>query len=87
MKAAKAVADRLYREAFETPRDPRSAEYKHGVLAWLRMKTGQIKTVQEADCYTPGTASSDAFSAGVSEGRSIWDRHQRACAKAAGDTL
>jgi hypothetical protein len=81
-KAAQATktAQALFDEAFNTPRDPRSPEYKVGVLAALRFRLGETKTVVIPPWASgrQGTASEDAFFAGVSEGHSIWRRHQAA---------
>ena len=66
-------SDDLYRMAFAQPRSPRSDAYKSGVLALLQHK------LDDADLfnpYTPGTAESDAWFAGVDEGHFIMRRYE-----------
>jgi hypothetical protein len=58
-------AQRIFDEAFAKPRDPRSAEYKLGVLGTLRIRVDG----EECTCpYRAGTAESDAYWAGAAEG-------------------
>lgn len=60
----------LFNEAFQRPRDPRSPEYKRGVLYILLFKSGAIK---RAPCpFLAGTAEADAWHSGTDEGHSIW---------------
>jgi len=59
-------------------RDPRSDEYKQGVLAALRYRLTQAAIIMP---YTAGTARADAWFAGVDEGHRLWreydaDRHR-----------
>lgn len=59
-------ADAIFAAAFNMPRDPRSPEYKQGVLDALRFRLGEGSTVR---CpYPPESAQSDAYFAGVDEG-------------------
>lgn len=61
----------LMREAFPTSGFPRSQEYREGVRALLERRIyGVNKTVYCS--YKAGTASYDAFYAGVDGGLSIW---------------
>lgn len=61
--------DSLFSAAFNVPRDPRSTEYKAGVLALLRLKCGKADSLE---CpHTPGTAAADAWFSGLSEGHAI----------------
>jgi hypothetical protein len=59
----------LYHEAFSTPRDPRSAEYKAGVRAALAF---HIEGKRIAHLYEAGTAQDDAYHAGIAEGHTAW---------------
>ena len=63
------TAQQLFDEAFGSGREPRSDEYKAGALALLRSRI----------CDTPlrhphplGTVESDAWLAGLAEGREIF---------------
>jgi hypothetical protein len=59
----------IYEEAFDQPRDPRSDEYKEGVIATLSYHiTGQ----KMPRPYAMGTVQADAFYAGVDEGHRLW---------------
>jgi hypothetical protein len=63
-------ATELFEEAFRGPRDPRSDEYKAGVLSCLMFRFGEVDSVT---CpYPLGTASADAYFAGCSEGHTIY---------------
>jgi len=62
-------AQHIFNSAFNRPRDPRSAEYKAGVLAALRYRIEGVKIKQ---VYRPGTASADAFYSGLDEGHRLW---------------
>lgn len=66
-----AQVDTLFRAAFDTPRDPRSAPYKAGVHAALAFR---IDGKGFPHPYQPGTAEDDAYYAGISEGHAIWRR-------------
>jgi len=58
-------AKKIYDEAFAQPRDPRSPEYKLGVLGTLSRRVDG----EECTCpYRAGTAESDAYWAGAAEG-------------------
>ena len=64
--AQKRTAQQLFDEAFSIPRDPRSHEYKMGVLAALKYRLGEITSMQ---CpYRTGTAQADAWYSGTQEG-------------------
>jgi hypothetical protein len=65
-------ATALFNAAFQCPRDPRSPEYKRGVLYILLFKCGAIKRAPNP--YPAGTAQSDAWSAGTYEGHNIWNQ-------------
>jgi len=66
MSNALELAYRLHREAFPAPRDPRSTEYKEGVLAALEFRL--VSTDKPRCPYPPGTASADAWFSGTDEG-------------------
>lgn len=63
------LVDQLFKAAFDRPRDPCSPEYRAGVRAWLNLRANDMPYVCP---FAPGSASSDAFYAGVDEGRCIW---------------
>lgn len=71
-------ATELFDAAFSGPRDPRSKEYKEGVLDALRFRLGESLSIR---CrYEAGTASADAYFAGCDEGH----RLARQCLEHAG---
>ena len=61
----------LFREAFDTVRDPRSEEYRQGVRAALQFRCEGI-TIPAL--YKVGSAQLDAFLAGIDEGHRRWRR-------------
>lgn len=63
-------AKELMDAAFSVAREPRSPEYKAGVLDVLMFRLGEAKTVK---CpFEVGTASADAYFAGGIEGHQIF---------------
>ncbi len=67
------IAGEILRAAFAAPRDPRSPEYKDGVLAALGYRLGESAHVR---CpYPAGTAQADAFFAGTDEGHRLAREH------------
>jgi hypothetical protein len=69
------LVDRLMKEAFDIPRDPRSDAYKLGARELLAHR---ILGVHFRCPYPLGTAEADAFFAGSNEGRTILQLHQEA---------
>jgi hypothetical protein len=70
MSTNEQTVEELFANAFNTPRDPRSPEYKAGVRALLRRKFGLTNSVV---CpYTIGTSQADAFFSGTDEGHRIY---------------
>ena len=64
-----ATADRLYAEAFDRPRSPRSGAYRAGVREALRYRvTGRSQRCP----FAAGTPEADAYYAGCAEGHAIW---------------
>ncbi len=63
----KKTAKELFEAAFSNERDPRSAEYKAGVLAALKFYLGEAATVGPCP-YPLGSAQQDAWLAGTNEG-------------------
>jgi hypothetical protein len=63
------TADEIFMGAFSVPRNLRSAEYKHGVLAALKFR---LEGVKISAPFPEGTAASDAFYSGVDEGHALW---------------
>src|SRR5450830_293427 len=59
----------LMQAAFFNGRTPRSAEYKAGTRAALENRIEQKDIVFS---YEAGTTETDAYFAGIDEGRSIW---------------
>jgi hypothetical protein len=69
-------ADKIYQEAFTSRfREPRSTEYKAGVLAALRDKVSQANGSADRNepPYMPGTTQFDAWVAGYQEGLLLWE--------------
>ena len=73
-------AEELFKEIFAGPRDPRSDEYKRGVMAALLFRFAGVR-VSENRPYKVGTVEFDAFSAGVDEGNARWREHMSPEAK------
>lgn len=69
------TAMEIFNETFDTPRDPRSAEYKAGVMAALCFRINGQKIPRP---YALGTAQADAFYAGIDEGHRRWRVEQDA---------
>ncbi len=63
------IAYELFEEAFNRPRDLRSAPYKEGVLAELRWR---MEGARSECSYKMGTVEADAFVAGLAEGLLIY---------------
>lgn len=61
-------ADRIFAAAFAQLRDPRSAQYKKGVLDVLRFRLHETAAIEGIHKYRPGTAKADAYSYGCDEG-------------------
>lgn len=62
-------AAELFEAAFSASRDPRSKEYKEGVLNTLRFRLNESDAIR---CrYEAGTASADAYFAGCDEGHRL----------------
>lgn len=62
-------AAELFEAAFSASRDPRSKEYKEGVLDALRFRLNESDAIR---CrYEAGTASADAYFAGCDEGHRL----------------
>jgi hypothetical protein len=66
-------ASDLFEKAFSQIRDPRSEAYKRGVLHALQFRLEQISFPEHP--FLPGSAESDAYSAGIDEGHAIWRKH------------
>lgn len=63
----------IFREAFDGPRDPRSDEYKHGVIDVLRFRIGESNAVSCG--YRIGSVQADAYFAGCDEGHRLAREH------------
>ena len=63
------TADEIFKDAFSTARDPRSVEYKRGVLAALKFRIEKTPIVNP---FPEGTAAADAFCSGLDEGHHRW---------------
>jgi len=71
---AEEIATRIYRNAFENPRQRRSDEYIRGVLDTLLYRLGENLHL---DCpYPEGTAQADAWYSGNEEGHALYRKHQ-----------
>jgi len=64
-----ATVDELMTQAFSTPRDQRSPEYKAGVRAALDYR---INGKRMSLPFRMGTAAADAYFSGTDEGHRIW---------------
>lgn len=69
------TAMEIFNAAFHPVRDPRSDEYKQGVLAALSFRIGGQKIPHP---YPMGTTQADAFYAGIDEGHRRWRMEQDA---------
>lgn len=67
--AAQSVFDQAFHPTLH--RDPRSPEYKAGVLAALHYRMGE-QPATGPDPYPPGSCQSDAWHAGTTEGHRLW---------------
>ena len=64
-------AREIFDEAFSTPRDPRSEEYRRGVIDILKFRLGETREATGKHPYAPGTAQADAYYAGCDEGHRL----------------
>lgn len=72
------TSEKIVLQAFSTPRDPRSDEYKAGMRAVLAFRLGEITEVR---CPFPmGTAQADAFFSGCDEGHRRFREYQEGVA-------
>jgi hypothetical protein len=76
------LVDSLMLQAFDPSlrREPRSAAYKAGARAYLAFRLSGASRAADY-VYEPGSEASDAYNAGIDEGRSIWARHQAKAAQ------
>lgn len=65
----KLTAQTVFDKAFEPGREPRSEAYKQGALACLRARIDGAPLVKNP--FPAGSAESDAYYAGVAEGRAL----------------
>ncbi len=61
----------IFDEAFSKPRDPRSDEYRHGVIYILKFRLREANEVFGKHQYKLGTAQADAYFAGCDEGHRL----------------
>jgi len=61
----------IFKKSFSSPRDPRSPEYKAGVLAALAYRCGEREKIENP--YSPGTCQFDAYRAGIEEGHHLFE--------------
>lgn len=67
------TAQNLFDRAFRPGREPRSPEYRAGVLYILCSKLGEIPPQR---CpYQPGTCQADAWLSGTDEGHHIYNQY------------
>lgn len=64
-------AHAIFEEAFSTSRDPRSDEYKHGVIDILKLRLRESDEASGKHKYKLGTAQADAYFAGCDEGHRL----------------
>jgi hypothetical protein len=68
-KTDRELTDHLYNLTIESSSDPRSPEFKAGVLATLKYRCEGMSI----ECpYNLGTAEADAFIAGIDGGNKVW---------------
>ena len=63
-------ADEIFYAAFLQPRDPRSDEYRRGVIDILKFRLGEERALGKNQ-YKIGTAQADAYFAGCDEGHRL----------------
>lgn len=61
----------IFDEAFLKPRDPRSDEYRHGVIDILKFRLREANEASGKHQYKLGTAQADAYFAGCDEGHRL----------------
>lgn len=61
----------IFDEAFSKPRDPRSDEYRQGVIDILQFRLREKNNTYRPERYKIGTASADAYYAGCDEGHRL----------------
>lgn len=76
------LVESLMLQAFDPSlrREPRSDAYKRGARAYLTFCLSGASGAADY-VYEPGSEASDAYNAGIDEGRSIWTRHQAKAAQ------
>jgi len=72
---AKITAYEIFDAAFAKPRDPRSSEYKQGVMDVLKFRLGEANEVFGKKRYLLGTVQADAYFAGCDEGHRLAREH------------
>jgi hypothetical protein len=74
----------IFDAAFLKPRDPRSDEYRRGVIDVLRFRLDEENGAFGKNQYKLGTAQADAYFAGCDEGHRLAREYlERVCAGAA----
>jgi hypothetical protein len=61
----------IFDKAFSVPRDPRSDEYRHGVIDILKCRLHEANEAFGKKQYVVGTAQADAYFAGCDEGHRL----------------
>ena len=61
----------IFDAAFSKPRDPRSDEYRHGVIDILKYRLHEANEAFGKHQYALGTAQADAYFAGCDEGHRL----------------
>jgi hypothetical protein len=67
------IVSDLFLQRFGPAGDPRSPEFRAGVMACLMFKANEVEELKSP--FEPGTASRDAYDAGIEEGVVIWRQH------------
>lgn len=68
-----AISDQLFSKAFHSTREPRSKSYQAGVLDTLNFKESGTELKHP---FEPGSAESDAWFAGNTEGHALWREYK-----------
>jgi hypothetical protein len=68
-------AQEIFDSAFAIPRDPRSDEYRHGVLEILKYRLRETNQTFGKKQYAMGTPQADAYYAGCDEGHRLASKY------------
>jgi hypothetical protein len=81
------TAYEIFDAAFAKPRDPRSDEYRHGVIDILKYRLREQNEAFGKKQYKLGTPQADAYFAGCDEGHRLASEYLEALAKKESDDM